>query len=511
MKKIATITIILLSIALSTNIYGQNHAWLNEINTLANDDTISDDSLYTTLTLWNSYPDLDSTGVFTTYHNQINDTLNAPYVLYIPNGYDPQAKTPLLVYLHGGVSTKDFYSFEDASLEKSPFLPFAEMNNWLVLFPFGNIDTSWWDLPGVRNIQTQIRTLKTYYNIDDDRIFITGFSDGASGSFFMAMTSPDDFASMYPLNGFLSVGSIFTNRPTFLPNMKNRPVNVINTDLDGLYPAARMRLLIELALEAEADILYKEYWGIGHRFDYAKDEIPIMINNMKLQPRDIFHPSIYWETWTPEYGKCDWLEIIEIDSTLEKKSWHKEYQIQLPNDRISFGFYPDDDFDYDGIMVYNLVEGETTARQMGLAQQDLIIKMDGIPIHSLDDMDSLKTFKQRGDSVSLTVRRYDEDLTLFGQFPDTTYSDAIIYSKPSGAVNADYFGNEFVLETSGISKLALYIHPDMVNVALPVKIIINDEIYFDNYIEIDREFMMDNFLRNRDRTALWVKRVEFWL
>jgi len=148
---------------------------------------------------------------------------------------------------------------------------------------------------------------------------------------------------------------------------------------------------------------------------------------------------------------------------------------------------------------------------MGLEELDLIIKMDGITLHSLDDMDSLKTFKQRGDSVNLTVKRYDEEITLYGQFPDTTYHDAIVYSKPSGAVQADYLGNEFVLETSRVRKLALYIHPDMVNIDLLVKVIINGEIFFDNYIVMDREFMMDNFLRNRDRTALWVKRLEFWL
>jgi len=509
MKKNTEIFIVLLVIMFASHIFAQNDSWLNEINKYAKDQNISDDSLYTMLSHWGSYPVTDSTEVFITYYNQINDTLAAPYVLYIPPGYDPNTKTPILVYLHGGVSTKDFYSIEEGFPQDSPFIHFAEENNWLMLFPFGNIDTSWWDLAGVRNIQTQVRTLKTYYNIDDDRIFMTGFSDGGSGSFFMAMSAPDDFASFYPLNGFLSVGSQVTNTPSFIPNLKNRRVNVINTDLDQLYPARRMRLLMDLAVQAGADLLYKEYWGIGHSFDYADKEIPIMIESMKLQPRNIFQPHIYWETWTPNYGKCDWLEILQIDSTMIKADWHEEYQIQLPDDRISFGFYPDDDFDYDGVMVYNLVEGETTARQMGLEELDLIIKMDGITLHSLDDMDSLKTFKQRGDSVNLTVKRYDEEITLYGQFPDTTYHDAIVYSKPSGAVQADYFGNEFVLETSRVKKLAIFLHPDMVNFDNTVKVIINNKVVFDEVIDIDREFMTDNFLRNRDRTALWVKKLEF--
>jgi predicted esterase len=493
----------------ASHIFAQNDSWLNEINKYANDQNISDDSLYTILSQWNTYPGPDSTGVFITYYNHINDTLDAPYVLYIPPNYNATEKTPLLIYLHGGVSTKDFYEIEEDYMQNNYFIPFADEHNWLMLFPFGNIDTSWWDLSGAQNVRAQIRALKTMFNIDDDRIFMTGFSDGGSGSFFMAMSAPDDFASLYPLNGFLSVGSLVTKTPSFLPNLRNRKVNVINTDLDQLYPAYKMRFMMDLALSAGADLLYKEYWGIGHSFDYAENEIPIMFESMKIQPRDIFRPSIYWETWTPDYGKCDWLEILEIDSTMSRAGWHEEYQIQLPDDRISFGFYPDDDFDYDGIMVYNLADGETTAREMGLHQHDLIIKMDGITIHSLDEMDSLKTFKQRGDSVSLTVKRYEDEVTLYGQFPDTTYYDAIMYSKPSGAVQAKYFGNEFILETSRVKNLAIYLHPAMVNFDNPVKVIINREVVFDEYISIDREFMTDNFLRNRDRTALWAKKLEF--
>ncbi len=511
MIKYAILILLVILLGISTSLLSQDENWLNMINRYAVDNAISDDSLYTILSQWNEYPEPDSTGVYITYYNQINDTLAAPYVLYIPSDYDSSKKTPLLVYLHGGVSTRDFYSIEEAIIAENYFIHYAEDNNWLMLFPFGNIDTSWWDLAGVRNIQTQIRTLKTYYNIDDDRIFVTGFSDGGSGSFYMALSTPDDFASFYPLNGFLSVGSRVTNTPSYLPNLRNRRSNVINTDLDQLYPARRTRLLMDLAVDAGANMLYKEYYGIGHSFDYAEKEVPIMIESMKVQPRNIFQPSIYWETWTPDYGKCDWLEILEIDSTMSLTDWHKEYQTQLPDDRISFGFFPDDDFDYDGIMVYNLVDGETTAREMGLQQQDLIIKMDGITIHSLDEMDSLKTFKHRGDSVSLTVKRYDEEIRLYGQFPDTTYYDAIVYSEPSGAVQAKYFGNEFVLETSRVKKLALFLHPDMVNFDNPVKVIINDEVVFDEVIEIDREFMTDNFLRNRDRTALWAKKLDFEL
>lgn len=124
-------------------------------------------------------------------------------------------------------------------------------------------------------------------------------------------------------------------------------------------------------------------------------------------------------------------------------------------------------------------------------------------------MDSLKTFKERGDEVSLIVMRNGKQIELKGQFPDTTYYDAFKYNKPSGAVKATYCGNHFNIETSRVGKLAIYLYPDMVNFENPVSVKINGREVFNDNINIDRDFMIENFQRNRDRTALWVKRLIF--
>lgn len=490
-------------------LFSEENDFTKRIIALKNELTISNDSLFTILSNWNEYPQLDSTCVFIQYYNQINDTLHAPYIVYIPSDYQCQSKTPLIVYLHGGVGRQEFIEDYIEHIQDNTFVQFAEKNNWLMLFPLGNKDTVWWDLSGINNIKQQIRTLKSKYNIDDDRIWVTGFSDGGSASFHFALVEPNDFACFYSLNGYISVGSIITDTPVYISNLMNRPVCAINTDLDRLYPSAKMKPLMELSLQAGANLLYKEYFGIGHEFTYADNEVPIMIEHMRNHVRDVFRPEIYWESWSSDYSHCDWLEIVSLDTIETAKAWQKKYQTKMLDDRIQFGFYHDTDNKDKGIKVKNLIKGESLAQEMGLLVEDVIIKMDGVTTEDINDMDSLKTLKSRRDEVSLTVLRNGDEIELFGQFPDTTYYDAFKYNKPSGAVKTTYCGNHFDIETSQVGKLAIYLHPDMVNFENPVSVKINGKEVFNDNVNINRDFMIENFQKNRDRTALWANKLVF--
>ena len=370
----------------------------------------------------------------------------------------------------------------------------------------GNNDTAWWNLAGINNLKAQIRKLKSQYNIDDNKIYISGFSDGGSGAYHLALNAPDDFAAFYPLNGMISVGSAVTQIPVYLPNFKNRFVYAINTDEDGLYPAKNMRKFIELSLEANANMFYKEYWGFGHTFEYANKELPVIIENMKTKVRDIFPSDIYWETSMLKYGKCDWIQITSIDTTLSSKEWHKEYNVKIADERISFGFYNDREYEDYGTRISKIVP-KSTSETMGLLENDIIIKMDGVEAENIGNLIELRSKKKRGDKFALTVLRTDKEIHLAGQFPEIAYYDAFNYTKPSGSVNAIYYGNHFNIKTSRVSQIILYIHPQMLNLDIPVVVTINGKEEFNKIIEIDRRFMVENFKENYDRQALWVNMI----
>ncbi len=502
MKKIF---FILLFLSISIYVFTSDN--LKEINELYLNQEISNDSLFTLLSDWNKYQQPDSTGIFLQKENVINDTLIVPYFILIPQNYDHTKPAQLLVYLHGGVGRKDFVEdFDEYTQQLIALFPQEVRDDWFFLFPQGNQNTMWWDLVGMENIKTQIRDLKKDYNIDDNKIYMTGFSDGGSASFHFALTDPNLFAAFYPFNGNTVVGSSVTQKPAYIANLQNRHLRAINTDEDGLYPSADMRLLMELSLQAGADLLYKEYWGIGHTFDYAEEDVPIMVQDMKNHSRDIFRSEIYWEYSIPEFNRCDWLEITRLDTIESPAEWHKEYNIKMENKRIQFGFYHDETFEETGVKVRNVIEA-STADSMGLKKDDIVIRMDGKDVENIEKLSELKTFKKRGDEVSLTVLREDKEVKLFGQFPEVEFNDAFSYDLPSGAVKAKYWGNNFEIETSSVDELAIYIHPDMVNLEIPVSVTVNGKEVFNENIEIDRDFMVESFKMNFDRKALWVNRI----
>jgi len=468
----------------------------------------SDSALFDLLSNWNNFPQPVKYAGFQMLENSLNDTLTAPFIIYIPENYDNHKKTPLLIYLHGGVGRKEFVeNFRQFAVE-SPFIPFAEENNWIMLFPAANIKTMWWDKTGMENIEAQILYLKSRFNIDDDRVFMTGFSDGGSGSFHFALTNPTDFASFYPLNGFISVGSNSTRKPVFLPNLRNRFISAVNTDKDGLYPASKTRKLMELALSAGANILYKEYWGIRHEFAYSKQEIPLMFTYMKTHPRQIFRPQIYWETANLEFNRCDWLEINKLDTLATAQDWQKQFNLKLADDRVHFGFYDDREFTGKGVKITKIVQG-SVADSINLRKDDIIIGMDGIPVDSIRTLLELRDKKKRGEAFVLNILRDETELDLTGRFPDVVYYDAFNYNLKSGAVKAEYFGNRFEIETSRVKEITLYFHPAMINLNIPVTVILNGKKVYSEKIGINREFMLESFRKHKDRTALWIRKMNF--
>lgn len=197
------------------------------------------------------------------------------------------------------------------------------------MFPVGQYGATWWDSVGIANILQQIRVTKREYNIDDNRVFMTGFSDGGSGSFLFAMSYPSYFAGFMSLNGHPGVGSEVGKIQTYFVNLFNRPVYVINTDEDELYPADEIRDMLELAHEVGADIFYRIHTGIGHEFDYAEEELPRMVSFMENNPRHL-RPLVKWESAYPDL-ECMWLRIDSI-SGQGYAAWYKDHNMEIVDD-----------------------------------------------------------------------------------------------------------------------------------------------------------------------------------
>lgn len=458
--------------------------------------------------------------------NMCIDGIERPYYLYIPKSYEHDKKIPLVVYLHGGVSRKDILPDNEKRIKELPFTKIAEEHGYIFLFPLGQSGATWWDSVGIANVLQQIRVTKREYNIDDDRVFMTGFSDGGSGTFLFAMTHPSDFAGFIPLNGHPGVGSEVGKIQTYFVNLFNRPCYVINTDEDELYPAQEIHGMIDLALEAGADIFYRIYTGIGHDFAYADEEMPHFIEFTENNPRRL-NSSVKWESANPG-TECMWLRIDSIND-LGHADWYQDHNMELTDNRVMFGFFPDDDYDginfddldkrllfqffadgdYEGpgVRVDKVIGDSTLCAIVGMEDGDVIMKLGDVPINTIEDIYLYKEDKHCGDSTEILVLRDGEVLTFKGRFPGPIRYDLFTRGKPSGRVEGHFSGNTFSLKTSQVGMFTIKINPDMVQLDQNVIIIANGDIVFDDKVTPNPEYLLTGYLKNRDRERLYVNEI----
>jgi len=434
------------------------------------------------------------------------DGVERPWVLFVPAGYDPAARTPLLVALHGGVSGPDLIDDPMEYVAENEFKGLAEAAGWIAVFPLGQEGATWWDDVGMENIRSLVRTVKRGYNVDDDRVWMIGFSDGASAGFLHAMLVPDDYAAFVCLNGHMGVGSLDGELPTYATNMAETPIYAVTTHDDGLYPSARMRPTIEMALRAGGDILYRELPGT-HDFDYAEDEIPRIRRFLERHVRDALPSRLTWEAAERRFGRRGWIAIDRV-TVGAAAPWHREHNCGMVDDRVTIGFHPDYDFEGEGVLVGSVVEGEHPAYEMGLLAGDVIVAGNGEKIVDIEELDGFKGTLSRGDAFEITVLRNGDRVDLIGELPEAENYLVFQRTAPSGMVRARYAANVIDVKTSRVGALRVFVHPDLVALDQNVVVRVDGEVVYDDVVAPDVAYMLKGFLENRDRRLLYVGEIE---
>jgi polyhydroxybutyrate depolymerase len=121
------------------------------------------------------------------------------YLLHVPRSYDRAKPTPLVISMHGAGL------WGAAQKETSQWNDLADQQRIIVVYPSG-AEASWpriWHVDGgpdlvkdVRFIADLIDTLKLSYNIDPNRIYANGLSNGGGMAFVLSCTLSDRIAAV---------------------------------------------------------------------------------------------------------------------------------------------------------------------------------------------------------------------------------------------------------------------------------------------------------------------------
>ena len=140
----------------------------------------------------------------------LHDGLQREYILYIPDSYSPNESTPLLFNFHGYQSN----AFEQ--MNYGDFRPIADTANFLIVHPMGTVDalgnTHWnvgWGTSTTDDLgfaSALIDSLVIDYNIDTDRIYSTGMSNGGFMSYLLACELSNRIAAIASVTGSMNVG-----------------------------------------------------------------------------------------------------------------------------------------------------------------------------------------------------------------------------------------------------------------------------------------------------------------
>ncbi len=432
------------------------------------------------------------------------DGVSRPWGLYLPPQTAFFRPLPMLVALHGGVSRHSIYENPVDVIRESPWFLLARAQGWVLLFPFGQEGATWWDSTGMASIRHLIRTVKHHVNIDDNRVFLGGFSDGASGSFLHAMLTPDDFAAIIALNGHMGVGSLDGKLPLYAPNLSMTPVYAVTTDNDEYYPTRQMAPVITMARCAGADIFYRQLQG-GHDFAYHASEMPLIGQYLRRRQRNAHIDRIFWETGDAAFGACRWLQIAEIGHW-PAADWHVDHNCILTDETIVWGF--SGIRGKEGITISRIDRGGY-AEAVGLRCGDVLRRAGGREISDSFSLKAAKESARCSQPFEFVVSRLGRRLRLPGILPQPEGWFLFRRDVPSAAIRAEKKGNEVVITGSRVAKLVVAVTPGHFDLARPVRVTFNGRVIHNAAVKPDAAVILSEYASNRDRKALPVARLVF--
>jgi len=165
-----------------------------------------------------------------------HDGLSRQYVLYIPASYNPGTPSPLVLSFHGYTSNAQI------NFIYTNFNSIADTAGFILIHPQGTLfnGATHWNVGGwtlgstvddVGFVSTLLDTISNFYNIDQDRIYSTGMSNGGFMSFLLSCQLSNRIAAIASVTGSMTPQTYNNCNP-----QHPTPILQIHGTADGTVP-----------------------------------------------------------------------------------------------------------------------------------------------------------------------------------------------------------------------------------------------------------------------------------
>lgn len=423
------------------------------------------------------------------------------YTIDVPETYDPSQRYQVRFQLHGGISN----SRENAERRGRNGIGKLAGVEQIYVLPASWNEAPWWSTAQLENLRAILDTLKRTYNVDENRVVVSGVSDGGTGAYYVAMRDTTPYASFLPLNGFVGVLSndrLQIDGDLFPGNLRNKPLFVVNGGQDPLYPIAEVEPYVRHFAKGGVAITYKPQPEAAHDTSWWPSVKDAFESFVRDHPRDPYPDHVTWETTdTHVSGRAHWVVIDSIGGVGGNAADPDDLNDFTPPPRADIGFRLGP-----GLKLEKVIKQSMAAR-LGMREGDVLVGVGNVPVSDARALlGALQSYAVHSP-IAFSVRRGSDTITLTGTFEPDTVAQArgpiFHHAARSGRVDVTRHGNAVDIVTRGVSELTLLLSPDRFDFTQPVKVTVNGRVVHDAPVEKNLATLMKWAARDNDRTMLF--------
>jgi hypothetical protein len=421
------------------------------------------------------------------------------YTLDVPESYDPTRKYQVRFQLHGGVGRIEDNKPRDTA--SGTRLSGAEQ---IYVMPSAWRDAPWWSSRQVANLQAILDLVKRTYNVDENRVVLSGVSDGGTGVYYTAMRDTTPYASFLPLNGFIMVlrNEMFADDADVFPaNLTNKPLFIVNGGRDPLYPTSIVDPYVAQLKDGGVNLVYKPQPNAGHDTSWWPEMKEPFETFVASHPRRPLPDTLSWESGPPVVpSRAHWLVI---DRLAEERSDEPAF----PDlNKMSTRAEPEFGIRGAGTRINRVVKG-SNAEQIGLRSGDIVAAINNQPTNPATDLSEILRNFPLGRPLLMTVARGAESIKLTGRYAPTVLpgdAEAMFpRQRESGRIDLVRADNKVEVKSRGVGAFTLLLSPDQFDLTRPVTVTVNGRTAFEGQVERSVRTLLKWAARDNDRTMLF--------
>ena len=188
------------------------------------------------------------------FEKQIMITVGCKYLLFLPEGYSHSGDAwPMILFLHGAGERGD--DLEKVKVHGPPKIVQDKKDFGFIVVSPQCASRSWWPKE-VEMLKSLVDDIAAKYNVDEERIYLTGLSMGGYGTWSLACEYPERFAAIAPICG--------GGEPFLGSKLRNVPVWAFHGAKDNLVPLEKSEQMVEAIKKAGGQAKLTVYPDAGH-------------------------------------------------------------------------------------------------------------------------------------------------------------------------------------------------------------------------------------------------------